>query len=261
MLFALISLNQSWEDKEANKIKCLQFIIRASQQKCDAIIFPEMTLTGFSMNTDFIKENIKNSDTIKWFVENAIKYEINIIFGVVLENEDLATNNAIVVSKTGEILCNYAKIHPFSFANEDSFYKGGNELGTFNIDGINFGITICYDLRFPELYQALSKTSSIIINIANWLAKRIEHWNALSVARAIENQVYMLMVNRVGQDGKENLYIKSTKIIDPNGIVWLVAQNDTEMDVYELDVNVVNTIRDAFPVKKDRKVDLYKKIL
>lgn len=261
MKVAAISLNQTWENKEANKRKCQQYIIKASFNFCDLIIFPEMTLTGFSMKSNFIKEDLTNSETIQWFIEMAKTYHINIIFGMVLGKNKQATNNAICISVKGDIICNYAKIHPFTFAKENIYYEGGNKLGIFEIEDIQFGMTICYDLRFPELYQALSKSVSIIINIANWPERRVDHWNILTSARAIENQVYMLAVNRTGIDGNGLAFIKSSKIIDPIGNIVKPITENKEIDIYELDINNVNLAREVFPFKKDRKVEFYLKNL
>lgn len=262
MKIATISLNQVWENKEENKNRCLSFIIKAFEDKCDIIIFPEMTLTGFSMNPDKIKEKLDNSDTIRWFVEMAVYYKINIVFGMVLGGREKAKNVAIVVSKEGEILCNYTKIHPFSYADENKYFEGGDRLGIFKIDGIKIGLTICYDLRFPELYQSLSKEAYVIINIANWPQRRSEHWNILSTARAIENQVFMVSVNRIGVDGNDTTYIKGSKVINPSGVILDPANSDgEEMDIYDFDPRTVEFIRESFPVKKDRKIDFYKKNL
>ena len=96
---------------------------------------------------------------------------------------------------------------------EDKFYNEGSGLGVVSLENILFGLTICYDLRFPELCQGLSKTVSIIVNIANWPKERIDHWDTLIKARAIENQVYMIGVNRVGVDGNDQLYEESSLIL------------------------------------------------
>ena len=220
-----------------------------------------MTLTGFSMESNSIKEDLANSETIQWFIEMARTYQINIIFGMVLAKNEQATNNALCISREGEILCNYAKIHPFTFAKEDIYYVGGNKLGIFEIEDIQFGMTICYDLRFPELYQALSKSVSIIINIANWPERRVDQWNILTSARAIENQVYLLAVNRIGIDGNGFSFIKSSRIIDPIGNIVKPIIDNKGIDIYELDINNVNLARENFPVKKDRKVEFYIKNL
>jgi omega-amidase len=260
MKVALVSLDPKWEDKPYNYLLCKQKISIALENSCQLIIFPEMTLTGFSTSIDSITENQDDSRSIQFFQDLA-KKGIFIIFGIALMREERATNNLIVVSPNGAILANYAKIHPFSFSGEDDHYDGGTKLGMASLESIQFGLTICYDLRFPELYQALSKTASVIVNIANWPKARINHWHVLIRARAIENQAYMIGVNRVGLDGNGLSYVESSLVVDPEGKEVLLTRIDENVDTFELDSARVELVRKEFPVKVDRKVEFYKQIL
>jgi len=261
MKIALVSLDQGWEDKIANELKCQDFIEKASALKADLIIFPEMTLTGFSMDTHFIKEKAEQSPSIEFFRRQAKHNNISIVFGIVLEKDDKATNNLIVVNSVGELLANYAKIHPFSFSGENNYYVGGDELVTCKIQDATVGLTICYDLRFPEIFQALSKSCDLIITIANWPDKRINHWISLLEARAIENQVFMVGVNRTGIDGNNLQYSKSSVVFDRAGERLKPINSYQDMDVYDIKVSDVQKIRLSFPVKQDRKTEFYKSIL
>lgn len=261
MKIALISLNQSWEDKEANKKLCLQHLEECKPFGLDLVIFPEMTLTGFSMNTEEIAEIFENSDTISWFAKQAQKFKINIVFGVVLKSNLRAKNHLIFVSKDGKLLVNYAKIHPFSFSGESKFYDGGSEIKFIEFANSILGFTICYDLRFPELFQALSNKSEIIINIANWPKKRINHWRILLKSRAIENQVYMIGVNRTGQDGNGLEYEKSSLIINPNGEEVNSIYSNKSIELFEINTSEVQNARKSFPIKDDRKIEIYRSIL
>lgn len=261
MKIALVSLDQVWEDKKANQIKCQNFIERASKFNCELIIFPEMTLTGFSMNTQLIKESLVQSHTIEFFSLQAKQNKIAIAFGVVFEKEDKATNNLVIIDHTGQLLSIYAKIHPFSFSGEDNYYSGGNELVSCLIREANIGLTICYDLRFPEVFQALSNNCNIILNIANWPERRIRHWDALLEARAIENQIFMIGVNRKGFDGNNHQYVKSSSIYNPLGERMAPLHIDHDMDIYDLNLGDTDSARKSFPVKQDRKTEFYKSIL
>ena len=158
MKIALVSLNQSWENKAENKQKVADTLalIKEHCADTDLVVYPEMTLTGFTMESQKIKEEEHSSETITFFKEQAKKYNISIAFGVVLAKEDKATNNLVVVSNQGVLLTTYAKIHPFSYANENNYYQAGNELKKVTIAGATIGLTIFYDLRFPELYKAYS---------------------------------------------------------------------------------------------------------
>lgn len=261
MKIATVSLNQEWEDKAANKKRCEKYIEKASLRKADIIIFPEMTLTGFSMNIEKTAERFKNSETVEWFRNEAKKHKINIVFGYTRKVKQKANNDCVVVNRKGNIEAVYTKIHPFSYAGEDKYFISGKEIVMFNINGTNIGLTICYDLRFPEIYQGLSKKSLVIINIANWPDKRKEHWETLLKARAIENQVFMIGVNRTGKDGKGNKYAKSTKVFGPNGKLIKPKQKDIKFDIYKLEIKNVINIRKELTIKEDRMTQLYKNIL
>ena len=261
MRIALISLNQIWENKEANKKRCATFIEKASKDDVDLIIFPEMTLTGFSMNSGSTAEDTSNSETVDWFKENALKFNIKIIFGYVQSKGNKALNKLIAISEKGEIIASYSKIHPFSYAEENRYFEGGESLGICSLNNSKNALAFCYHLRFPELYQALSKDCSLIVNIANWPAKRADHWSALLKARAIENQVFMMGINRIGTDENNITYVKSSQIIDPEGKLILPIYSEDEYDLYELDTDYVKEVRKKFPFKNDRKTELYKRVL
>jgi len=262
MKVALVSLNQSWENKADNKQKVGETLALIAEHctNTDLVVYPEMTLTGFTMESQKVKEDELSSETITFFKEQAKKYKVSIAFGVVLSKGEKATNNLVVVSEQG-VLATYAKIHPFSYAGEDNYYQAGDELKKLTIGGATIGLTICYDLRFPELYQAYSKDCSVILNIANWPERRVSHWRALNKARAIENQVFMIAVNRIGTDGKGLQYVFSSHIVSPYGEELKGTSLSEEVVVYELNLEEVAQYRAEFPVKNDRKITLYKEIL
>ena len=262
MKVALVSLNQSWENKGDNKQKVGETLALIAEHctNTDLVVYPEMTLTGFTMESQKVKEDELSSETITFFKEQAQKYKVSIAFGVVLSKGEKATNNLVVVSEQG-VLATYAKIHPFSYAGENDYYQAGDELKKLTIGGATIGLTICYDLRFPELYQAYSKDCSVILNIANWPERRVSHWRALNKARAIENQVFMIAVNRVGTDGKGLQYVFSSHIVSPYGEELKGTSLSEEVVVYDLNLEEVAQYRAEFPVKNDRKITLYKEIL
>lgn len=263
MKIALVSLNQSWENKAENKQKVEKTLAFIAEHSSDInlVVYPEMTLTGFTMESQKVKEDEHSSETITFFKEQAKKHKVSIAFGVVLSKGDKATNNLAVVNDQGVLLTTYAKIHPFSYANENDYYQAGEELKKLTIAGATIGLTICYDLRFPELYQAYSKDCSVILNIANWPERRVPHWWALTKARAIENQVFMVGVNRIGKDGNGLLYVTSSHIVSPYGEVLKGKSLSEEVTLYELNLEQVTQYRTEFPVKNDRKTTLYKNIL
>lgn len=260
MQIALVSLNQVWEDKKANLILCEQYIQKASQSYADLIVFPEMTLTGFSNNIELISEEFERSQTIQEFSLLAKKFNIATVIGVVIQDADKSLNKSIFIDKMGKTLGNYSKIHPFSFVGEDKFFNAGSKLSIIDFEGTSIGLTICYDLRFPELYSALAKQCDIILNIANWPSKRVDHWNTLLKARAIENQMFVAGINRTGNDGCGLEYTESSNIFNANGEALEFEQYDN-MKIYEVDINFTKEFKIKFNTTNDRKVELYKEIL
>ncbi len=257
---ALVSLNQVWEDKKANLYLCEEYIKEASLMKLDLIIFPEMTLTGFSINIKKIAEDKNSAETIKTFQDLAKIYNIAIIYGVVINDDKKSLNKSIFINNKGKILGDYEKIHPFSFVGEDKYFNAGSRLEIVNFKDIKIGLTICYDLRFPELYSAYRSECDIIINIANWPSKRIEHWNTLLKARAIENQIFIIGVNRVGKDKNNLEYVESSNIYNANGDM-LRFESLKDMKIYNLDKKFTKEFKSQFNTINDRKIEFYKEII
>ncbi|MFX4233895.1 carbon-nitrogen family hydrolase [Aliarcobacter butzleri] len=260
MKIALVSLNQVWEDKKENLLLCEQYVQKASQIGVNLIVFPEMTFTGFSNNINFTAEDFEKSETIKQFSNLAKKFNISIIFGVVIKDNEKALNKCLFIDNFGNILADYSKIHPFSFSGEDKYFNAGNKLSMVEFKNFKIGLTICYDLRFPELYSSLSKECDLIINIANWPSKRVDHWNTLLKARAIENQIFMVGVNRTGIDGNGLEYIESSNIFNANG-EELEFEKYEDMKIYDIDINFIKDFKNKFNTVNDRKVEFYKEIL
>lgn len=261
MRIASVSLDQVWENKEQNFTACRLFIQKANEQKAELVIFPEMTLTAFSMNISITSEDRKTSNTVELFRALAQEFKIAIVFGVVFSDGDKAINNALMIDSNGVVKCCYSKIHPFSFAGEDKLFNGGNEISFYKLDPITIGLTICYDLRFPEIYSALSKECDLIINIANWPAKRVNHWDILLKARAIENQIFIIGVNRIGIDDNGLDYKKSSQVINPNGELLQPSLSENELEIFDIDSEYISKFRQSFSTTKDRKPVLYKTIL
>jgi omega-amidase len=261
MLVALTSINQIWENKEANLDICKELFSRSKKYGVDLIIFPEMTLTGFSTNISVTSENKEASSTLESFAELSKHYGVGVIFGVTFLKEGKGTNNAFFLDKSGNICGDYQKIHPFSLSGEDKCFIAGNKITYVDFESMVIGMTICYDLRFPELYSALGAKTELIVNIANWPTNRIDHWTILLRARAIENQVYVAGVNRVGIDGNNLHYTKSSILVDPKGQIVEPVYSESEIDVYDLDKESLSDHRRQFSTTQDRVPQFYKSIL
>lgn len=258
MKLSLGQIDILWEDKNGNKAKCESLIAKASEQHTDLILFPEMSLTGFSMKVDKLGEDV-NGETVKWFKSMAVQHNIGIGFGFInsIDYNSKGLNNYIVFDAYGNQLSNYSKIHPFSFGKEASFYEGGKSVSIFSYKDWDISTFICYDLRFPEIFQAASKKASLITVAANWPESRIAHWETLLRARAIENQCYIAGVNRVGSGDGIN-YSGNSLVIDPLGNIVAKGSNTEELIVCKINVGNVYNIRREFPLKSDRRESLYK---
>jgi predicted amidohydrolase len=260
MKLGLAQIDMTWEDKEKSKSKVLAFLNIAKKNKVDLILFPEMTLTGFSMNVEQIGETSSPiSSTVAWFLSTAKVYNLHIGFGHV-EIDPITgkgLNKFTVVSPQNQIISSYSKIHPFSFGLESQHYTSGNTLVDFCLRDFVISTFICYDLRFPEIFQAASKKSSLITVSANWPKSREEHWITLLKARAIENQCYIAGINRVGT-GDTIEYSGNSMIIDPYGNLLCCNEGEETLVIGDIDINKVSDIRTNFKLKSDRRENLYK---
>lgn len=257
MKIALFQMNIKWENKDANYSHLEEKLKSIQDRQVNTLFLPEMSFTGFSMKTDVTKE--KNFESVKKVTIMARKYNIAIGFGWVKDCGTKSENHYTIINKDGSIVSDYTKIHPFSFSGEDKSFRPGNDIVSFTLANIDFSSFICYDLRFPEVFQIASKMADVIIMPANWPAKRREHWKCLLRARAIENQVYILAINCVGQIGDQD-YSGDSCIIDPNGQVVAALADSEGILEYELK-NDIEDFRKAFPTKNDRREDLYYKYM
>lgn len=265
MRVALISLDQAWQDKAHNLARCKEHIANAAREGCQLIIFPEMTLTGYSLKVSEIAEDVGHSETIKCFSMLSSQYQIDIVFGLCLRRnqngQNIVFNMLGHASQNGQVSSCYAKFHPFTFSGEDNVITPGEDLGFIELSGLTLGASICYDLRFPLLYATMASQICGAICIANWPAKRVAHWRALLVARAIENQMFMIGVNRIGTDGNALNYEKSSIVVSPDGQVISPLLASDELDIYDLDFNDTLKYRNNFPTLRDAKFSRYAQLI
>jgi predicted amidohydrolase len=252
MKIGLIQYNPTWEDKDANK-KRIKSLLKDANGGVDLLIFPEMTLTGFSMRSETFAEEIEG-ESFKYFATLAENFECDVVAGVIEKKSAKYFNTIIHIEKNGKLKTHYHKIHPFSFSDEDKHFSAGNKPVITGIYNWKIGLSICYDLRFPELYRFYSKEKvDLIIVIANWPDTRIEHWRTLLKARAIENQCYVAGVNRVGKDPKLN-YTGFSSVFDPMGKEIIAVENEEKFIVAEIDKSEVEKVRSQLPFLEDMKL-------
>ncbi len=253
MKIALAQTHIIWEDKEKNEINAVENIVQAVNAGAEAIFFPEMSLTGFSMNTKATAE--KDEETVTRFRKLACGHNVAIGIGWAKRRGELAENHYTIIGRQGDVLSDYVKIHPFSYAGEDKFFVPGSKISYFELGGYNWSNFICYDLRFPELFQIASRKAEAILVPANWPRRRERHWKSLLTARAIENQCYILAVNCVGViNGVE--YSGGSCGISAEGEMVSMLEGEAGIAVIDLQENIAE-LRRKFPVKQDRRWDLY----
>ena len=260
MRIALVSLDQKWEDKVGNKAQC-RLISQEIVEICpdiDLIVYPEMTLTGFSVKNVSLAEPEKSSDTISFFSSLSSQLKVNHIFGVSIKNEqDECFNRSGCIDRVGKLIAQYDKMHTFSFAGENELYTRGHKPQEFVYGNAVIGLSTCFDLRFSQLYSYYRKNCNLAINIANWPGSRKEHWLSLLQSRAIENQFYMIGVNRIGVDGTGVNYAPTSVVFSPLGELLSPMLTKKEYAVYDIDLDNVKKIRSQFPFINDLRPELY----
>jgi predicted amidohydrolase len=247
----LVQYSPVWEDK-SESINKLQNLL-SGNEVVNLLIFPEMTLTGFTMKCKEFAEELEGESFV-YFSKLAKEKKCAVIYGIVEKGKRKNFNTLVHLNNQGKIISSYRKIHPFSFANEDRYFGKGKNPVVTKAKGIKIGLSICYDLRFPELFRFYAKEKvHLIVDIANWPDTRIEHWRALLKARAIENQCYVVGVNRVGDDPKLH-YTGFSSVIDPMGKEIVTVENEEKVITAEIHKSYVDEVRKKLPFLDDMKL-------
>ena len=210
---ALIQMHLLWENPEANR-KALTDKIRSISSEVDVIILPEMFTTGFTMNPKSIDER-EGEETVKWMKSEASRKDTALVGSIVFKEAGKFFNRLFFVKPSGEVH-KYDKKHTFTLAGEHKVYKAGNSKLIIDYKNFKFCPLICYDLRFP-VWARNTEEYDVLIYVANWPKPRIEAWDTLLKARAIENMSYCIGVNRIGLDGLGNEYSGHSAVYDVLG--------------------------------------------
>ncbi|MBW1667935.1 MAG: carbon-nitrogen family hydrolase [Deltaproteobacteria bacterium] len=254
MRVAAVQMNISWHDKEANYSKVSFLGAQAKKQNADLLVLPEMFSTGFSMEASVTSEPA-DGPTPTFLRSLAHDLEINVVGGFVLDQGPggRPRNVSLAVDRSGRDLAIYAKNHLIALLGENKSYDPGDSVSPFEVDGMKGACFICYDLRFPELFRLVAEQCELVMVIASWPAVRQSHWELLLRARAIENQCFVVGVNRVG-DGGGHSFSGGSAIIDPVGEILAYGGNQEMLVVADIDTSRVNEVRESMPFLKDRKV-------
>jgi len=253
----LVQLDIRWEDKPSNYETVRGLLSGANAREGDLVVLPEMFDTGFSLRTEETAD--ENAATLAFLGELARSLHVWIHGGRTMAGRaGLATNRATILDPQGRLVAEYSKIHPFTYGREPERFRPGTEVITYDwvsdTGSLRICPAICYDLRFPELFrEGLARGAEAFVIGANWPDARHAHWRALLIARAIENQAYVLGVNRVGND-PYLAYAGGSMGVSPKGEV--IGELGAEAGVLTVDVDpgAVRAWRGQFPAWRDARL-------
>ena len=261
MKVAAAQISCALGDFDANLQKIRDFAARAKKSGAELIVFPEMIDTGYSMPV--IQKHAKSwkEGAAAELQEIAKELSIAIVTGISDRDGDSIFNAQVLVDPRGEIAAKYRKTHLVTAAplDERVCLSPGNEFATSKIDNFNVGLSICYDLRFPEMARTLvvKYGANVIVNSSAWPVVRAEHLRILAVARAVENQSCFIIANRVGTDDGVT-FCGSSVIVDPSGKILASASTDREELIQaEISEQVITDVRNRITVFAHRRAELY----
>ncbi|WP_280771234.1 carbon-nitrogen family hydrolase [Salipaludibacillus daqingensis] len=231
----------------------------ASEGETDVIVLPELWSTGYDLASFDEIADVEAEKSISFLSELAKKYHVNLVAGSVAKKSAAGlTNTMLVIDRNGKLEKQYSKAHLFRLMNEEKYLVQGNDDGLFQLDHNKCAGVICYDIRFPEWIRThMLDNTKVLFVVAEWPKPRIDHWRALLISRAIENQCYVVACNRIGSD-PNNEFGGHSIIVSPWGEVIAEAGNEATTLYGEIDVDEVDKVRKTIPIFTDRRVDLYK---
>jgi omega-amidase len=250
-------------DLDANVRKIRDFSARAKEGGAELIVFPEMADTGYAMPVIQTCARPWSEGAVPELQKIARGLSLAIICGVSERDGASIYNSQVFVDANGDVIGSYRKTHLFTAApiGEDKCFSPGDELRSFPFGGFRLGLSICYDLRFPEVYRtlAIEEKVNVFILASAWPFPRVEHFRVLATARAIENQSYVIVSNRAGTDDGVK-FCGSSAIIDPYGVVLASASTDREELVQaEISEEAITSVRNKMAVLAQRRPELYGK--
>lgn len=248
-----IQTNLIWEDKEAN-LRQLEEKINSIEERTEIVVLPEMFTTGFTMQPQLFAEDM-NGETVEWMKNIAADKRIVLTGSIIIKEEDKFYNRLVWMLPNGEYGF-YNKRHLFAYAGEDQHYTAGGKRLIASVKGWKINLQVCYDLRFPVWARQSPQAKDgleydVLIYVANWPERRSHAWKTLLCARAIENQCYVIGVNRVGMDGKNINHSGNSLIIDPLGEVLYHKADEEDIFTITLEKERLDDIRTKFPFWKD----------
>lgn len=252
LIITLIQTRLHWEDKAANRLM-LQQKIESLPDKTHIVVLPEMFSTGFSMQPGLLAETM-DGPTVQWMKDIASKHKLILTGSLIIKEGTDYFNRLIWMLPNGQYGV-YDKRHRFAFAGEDQHYAAGNKRLIASVNGWKVNLQVCYDLRFPvwarQNASAGAPEYDLLINVANWPQRRSLAWKTLLQARAIENQCYVVGVNRVGEDGNGIYYSGDSMVIDPLGEILYHKADEEAICTITLQKTKLEEVRTKFPFWRD----------
>ncbi len=258
LTISTIQSNLFWEDKTAN-LYMLEQKINSIEEKTEIVVLPEMFSTGFSMQPELFAETMSSQsgtdgETVAWMKRVSKENGIIITGSIIIEEGGKYFNRLLWMLPNGQYGY-YDKRHLFSYGEEDKHYHAGNKRLIASVKGWKINLQVCYDLRFPVWARQQAKAGEtefdVLIYVANWPEKRSHAWKTLLCARAIENQCYVVGVNRVGSDGNKIYHSGNSLVIDPLGQVLYHMADEEDVNTITLTKEKLEEVRTRFPFWKD----------
>jgi len=252
LTITLIQTEISWQNKAANLLM-LKNKIDAIDERTEIIVLPEMFSTGFTMQPELFAETMEG-ETVQWMKDIAATNKIILTGSIIIIENEKYFNRLIWMLPNGQFGY-YDKRHLFAYVDEDKYYTAGQKRLIASVKGWKINLQICYDLRFPVWSRQQSSDTEteydLLINVANWPERRNHAWKTLLCARAIENQCFVVGVNRVGKDGKNIYHSGNSLVINPLGQVLYHKSDDEDVCTITLQKEDVEKVRTQFPFWKD----------
>lgn len=263
LIISLIQSNLYWEDKTSN-LKMLEKKIMGISEKTEVVVLPEMFSTGFSMKPEQLAETM-DGETVQWMKRVAADKKIILTGSVIIKETGQTETDKPYYNRLIWMLPNgqhgvYDKRHLFAFAEEDKHYTAGIKRLIASVKGWKINLLVCYDLRFPvwarQTPSPVERAGEeieydVLIYVANWPERRVHAWKTLLQARAIENQCYVVGVNRVGDDGNNIHYSGESMVVDPLGEVLYTKKEVEDVFTITLDKDHLDKIREKIPFLRD----------
>ncbi len=249
MQIAIVQFRANPKDIEENFKKIFDYMVIAKSRNADLVVFPEMSLSGYYFKyLDYQIEYIEKNDLVEKLFNLAVDNQISINIGLPYNGY----NASLFINHFDQKKYFYFKSHLIKLFDEHKVFKRGEDLQIVKFKDFNIGLSICYDLRFPELFRkyTLAYNVDIIFNISQWPKSRLYHFKILSIARAIENQVFFISVNGCGKVGN-TLFGGNSLVITPQGEIIKELPSDESVDFVEVSKNSIKDLRQSFPVLED----------